>query len=285
VYHHLLHNSYGKSRVRLVTVTRHGDRHDIRDLVVQVQLEGDYEPAYVVGDNSAVLPTDTMKNTVYAFAKREGAVDLELFALRLAQHFRESHQAVSVARVEIHEHPWRRMVIGEKAHSHAFIQPGGDQRVVRVTQSATDASVIEAGIDNLVVLKSRHSGFSGFLKDRFTTLAETSDRILATAITATWRYRDADVPFDLTWQGIRQLMLETFAQHESLSVQHTLYAMADIVLENFEQVDEIQLTLPNRHHLLVDLSPFGLKNENEVFVPTDEPHGLIEATLRRRREM
>lgn len=284
MFHHLLHNSYGKSRVRLVTVTRRGDRHDLRDLVVQVQLEGDYEPAYVVGDNSAVLPTDTMKNTVYAFAKREGAIDIELFALRLAQHFRESHRAVTSARVEIHERPWRRLTVGEKAQGHAFMQPGGEERVARVTQGAANAS-IEAGIDNLAVLKSRQSGFSGFFKDRYTTLPETADRILATAITATWRYRDADVAFDPLWKGIRQLMLETFAQHDSLSVQHTLYAMADAVLENFEQVEEIHVTLPNRHHLLVDLSPFGLVNENEVFVPTDEPHGLIDATLRRRREM
>jgi urate oxidase len=284
VYHHLLHNSYGKSRVRVVTVTRRGDRHDIRDLLVNVQLEGDYEPAYVVGDNSAVLPTDTMKNTVYAFAKREGSIDLERFALRLAQHFRESHRAVSVARVEIHERPWKRLTIGEKSHSHAFLQPGGEERIARVTQDGSDAQ-IEAGVDHLLVLKSGQSGFSGFLKDRYTTLPETTDRILATSMTATWRYRDADIPFATTWQAIRQLMLETFAQHDSLSVQHTLYAMADAILENFPQVEEIEFRLPNKHHLLVDLSPFGLSNDNEVFVPTEEPHGLIEATLRRRRDM
>jgi urate oxidase len=225
-----------------------------------------------------------MKNTVYAFAKREGAIDIELFALRLAQHFRESQRAVSVARVEIHERPWKRLTIGEKAHGHAFMQPGGEERVARVTQDGSYAS-IEAGVENLIVLKSRHSGFSGFLTDGYTTLAETTDRILATAMTVTWRYRDADLAFDPVWRGIRQLMLETFAQHDSLSVQHTLYAMADAILENFERVDEITFRLPNKHHLLVDLSPFGLTNENEVFMPTDEPHGLIEATLRRRREM
>jgi urate oxidase len=284
VYHHLLHNSYGKSRVRLMTVARKGDRHDLKDLVVDVTLEGDYEPAYVVGDNSAVLPTDTMKNTVYAFAKRDGVDDIEVFGLTLAQHFLSSHTAVSQARVDVRERPWKRLSIGEKAHSHAFLQPGGETRLARIAcTSAT--STVEAGVEHLLVLKSRHSAFTGFLKDRYTTLAETTDRILATSISARWRYRERDLPYDPLFHGIRQMMLETFAQHDSLSVQHTLYAMADAILENFQSIDQIHMSLPNKHHLLVDLSPFGLTNDNEVFMPTEEPHGQIEATLRRRRDL
>jgi urate oxidase len=283
VYHHLLHNRYGKSRIRLVTVTRRGDRHDLTDLRVDVSLEGDYEPAYVVGDNASVLPTDTMKNTVYAFAKAEGVGDIERFAVKLATHFLET-RSVAQATIDIHERPWKRLTIGEKPHPHAFLQPGGEERVARVVRTP-EGTEIEAGVDGLVVLKSRHSGFSGFLKDRYTTLPETTDRLLATSITARWRYRDGDVPFETLFNGVRQIMLETFAQHESLSVQHTLYAIADTILENFEQIDQIHMRLPNKHHLLVDLSPFGLTNDNEVFVPTDEPHGVIEATLRRRREI
>jgi urate oxidase len=284
VYHHLVHSHYGKSRVRLVKVTRRGDRHDVKDLGIDIQLEGDYEPAFVVGDNSMVLPTDTMKNTVYALAKQDAIGDIERFGVHLADHFLASHRAVAQAKVEIRERPWRRLTIGEKAHGHAFLQPGGERRIARTTRSRSDLTV-EAGVEDLVVLKSRHAAFKGFLKDRYTTLRETEDRILATAISAVWRYTGADLPFETLWQGIRQLMLETFAQHDSQSVQHTLYAIADNLLENFEQIDQIRLTMPNRHHLLVDLSPFALENDNEIFVPTDEPHGLIEATLRRRRDL
>lgn len=281
MFHPLTAQKYGKSHVRVMKVVRRGDQHDLRDLTVDIQLTGDYDPAFVVGDNSVVLPTDTMKNTVYAMAREEPLDDIETFALALSSHFLGSHGAVSRARVEIAEGSWKRLTIGEKPQGQAFARSGGDERTAVVCRTR-DGVTIEAGLRNLLVLKSGHSAFGGFLRDKYTTLRETNDRILSTSLSASWRYGNDGLPFGVVWQGVRQSLLETFAQHESLSVQHTLYAMAEAVLENHEAVAEIHLSMPNRHHLLADLSPFGLDNENVVFVPTDEPYGLIEATIRRR---
>jgi urate oxidase len=282
VFHPLAESQYGKSRVRLLKLLRKGDRHDLRDLTIEIRLEGEYEPAYTVGDNSNVLPTDTMKNTVYALARQERLDTIESFALSLSEHFVRSHAAVNQVTIEIASRPWKPLIVGEKALQQAFVQQGGEERTARVVGTRTSVR-LEAGFRNLLVLKSSRSAFTGFLRDRFTTLPETADRILATTMTVSWLYGSVNQPFDPTWQAVRQVLLETFALHESQSVQHTLYALADAALENCEALEEIRFTFPNKHHLLVDLSPFGLDNPNEVFLPTEEPHGVIEGTVRRRR--
>jgi urate oxidase len=272
-------NSYGKSGIRLVKVTRRPDRHDLKDLTVEVRLEGAFEKAHVDGDNAAVLPTDTMKNTVYALASERPLDEIESFGVLLARHFVETHAPVSRAGIEIAEHLWERLEPSGRPHRHAFRRAGEETRVARVALARGGQPAIEAGIEGLVILKTAQSGFSGFPRDRYTTLRETEDRILATSLSALWSYGSPGTSFNLLWKAVRQTLLEIFADHESRSVQHTLYAMGEAVLERHEEVARIRFTMPNKHHLPVDLAPFGLVNQNAIFVATEEPYGLIEATV------
>jgi urate oxidase len=219
-----------------------------------------------------------MKNTVYALARHDPIDHVELFALRLAAHF-SAKSGVSRVRIAAAEHPWVRLSAGGRAHPHAFEQPGREQWTAVVTRDASGSRVV-SGLSDLVVLKTTDSAFSGFPRDEFTTLRETEDRILATSVTAAWTYRDAGVDFSARHR-VRRALVDAFAAHDSRSVQHTLYAMGEAALAACAELDDITLSMPNRHHLLVDLTPFGLDNPNEIFVATDEPYGLIEATLRR----
>ena len=274
----LVQSSYGKSRVRLVQVIRGGDRHDLRDLTVAIKFHGQYDECYVDGDNSAVLPTDTMKNTVYALAAGERIRDPETFGLSLARHFLARNTRLRRVRIDLTEHLWGRIPRGEREHGQAFVRMSSETRTASV-QAHRKRTLVGAGIADLVILKSSHSAFSGFLTDEYTTLPETRDRLFATALTATWRYGDLDLDFGAAWRAVRATLLDVFAEHRSESVQHTLYAMGQAVLDAIADVTAIRLVMPNKHHLPVDLSRFGLENRNEVFVATEEPHGVIEATL------
>jgi len=271
-------NRYGKSRIRLVKLRRGGAQHEIVDLTIDVQLEGAFEKVYIEGDNAACLATDTMKNTVYAIARRDPLQHVESFALRLAEHF-AAQPAVSRARISLVEERWDRIASPAGADPHAFIRGAGEQWTAEVVRDAAGARVA-SGLTNLVVMKTAGSAFSGFPRDEFTTLPETEDRILATSITAAWRHRPGTSNFGAR-EAVRGALVAAFAAHLSRSVQHTLYAMGEAALAACPEALEITLSLPNRHHLLVDLSPFGLDNPNEVFVATDQPFGLIEATVRR----
>lgn len=278
----LAHSNYGKSCVRLVKVARYEDRHDLQDISVNVAFEGDFEAAHTVGDNSKVLPTDTMKNTVYALAKQVPEIEeIEDFALRLTEHFLKNNPQTSRVTIDIEENQWLRIAVGGTPHHHSFTKSGNEKRTARVN-ATRESTVVESGIEGLLVLKTTQSGFEGFLKDQYTTLRETNDRVFATAMKVTWLYSRPEAASGPLWRGVRQLILETFAEHDSLSVQQTLYAIGEVVLKKFEDIVEISLSLPNKHCLLVDLSPFGMENHNEIFVPTDEPHGLIEARLRKK---
>ena len=265
-------NRYGKSRVRLVKLRRTREPHEIVDLTIDVQLEGEFDTVYTEGDNSACVATDTMKNTVYALARQDAIVHVESFAIRLADHF-IAQPAVSRVRISAAEQRW------DRVSSHAFVQPGGEQWTATVTRDRSGREIV-AGLANLVVLKTTDSAFSGFPRDPYTTLPETEDRILATSITASWTYRAGTTDFAAR-DRVRTAMIDTFAAHQSRSVQHTLYAMAQAALAACADVEAITLTMPNRHHLLVDLKPFGLDNPNEIFIATDQPFGLIEATITR----
>ena len=273
-------NRYGKSGIRLVKLVRHPDRHDLKDLTVSVSFEGDFEVVHTVGDNSAVLPTDTMKNTVYALAKQHTLEHIEAFGLALGGHFLEANPQVSRVVVEIRERMWERLETGIAAAPSAFLGSREETRTASVDYSRERVSM-RSGLDDLLLLKSSRSAFSGFLRDRYTTLLDTEDRILATALTASWLYRESSGNFTRLWGEVRRALLDEFAAHDSRSVQHTLYAMGEAVLELCPEVEEIRLTMPNKHHLPVDLSPFGLANENDVFVATEAPYGLIEATVTR----
>jgi urate oxidase len=266
-------NQYGKAETHVVRITKNGEKHEIKDLNVSVALAGDFTDAHLTGDNSKVVPTDTQKNTVFAFA-RDPIGEIEDFAIRLARHFVGEFASVYRARVSIEEFGWNRI------HDHAFVRAGAEMRVATVT-CTDDSTWVVGGIADLVILKSTGSEFHGYIKDRFTTLAETHERVMATSLAANWRYASTDVDWRQSFGEARRLMLETFAAKHSLSLQQTLYAMGEAVLRARPEVAEIRLSMPNKHHFVVDLSPFGMANDNEVFYAADRPYGLIEGTVTR----
>jgi urate oxidase len=272
-------NRYGKAAIHLVRVVRDpaGDR--VRDAIVAVALEGDFTAAHTDGDNSLVVATDTMKNTAFAFAKDHLAASIEAYGRALAEHFLEFDQ-VDRATVNVREHAWRPIGVGGRPARDAFLRGDEGVRIATVAASRGDTT-IEAGIEDLVAMKTTRSGFSGFPRDRYTTLPETDDRLMATKITAIWRYGAPDLDFDATFDAVKQTLLEVFADHDSPSVQTSIWIMAKAILERHEAVEEVRMVLPNLHHWLADLSPFGMTNDAEVYVSTTEPHGLIEATIRR----
>jgi urate oxidase len=263
----IVENHYGKSRVRLARIVREKDRHDLHEMTIGIQLEGDFDASYSEGDNSRVLPTDTMKNTVYALAKDPAVAQPETFGLLLGRHFLEHNPPVACARIDLAEHMWER-------HGRFSFTAGGAHRRTAHVKVGREATVVEAGVAGYVLLKTTGSEFRGYIKDQYTTLEETSDRILATSLDATWRYSSSDISWAASWHGVMKLITDTFAEHESKSVQHTLYAIGEAVLGQCEHIDRIRLSMPNKHYLPVNKS-------NEVFCPTDEPHGLIEAVLAR----
>ncbi|MFC3893619.1 factor-independent urate hydroxylase [Lentzea rhizosphaerae] len=269
-------NQYGKAENRLVTVSRNGSVHTIKDLTVSTSLRGDLADTHLTGDNAKVLATDTQKNTVYAFAKQAPVGEIEDFALRLGRHFVSSQEAITGARVLIDEHSWDRI----DGHDRSFVQGSNEKRTTAVTIEGSQAWVV-SGVRDLVVLKSTGSEFHGYPKDPYTTLKETNDRILATSVTARWRYAGVDVDWAKSFAEIRSIMLKTFADKHSLSLQQTLYAMGEAVLNARSEVAEVRLSMPNKHHFLVDLSAFGLENDNEVFYAADRPYGLIEGSILR----
>lgn len=271
-------NQYGKAEVHMVTVTRDGVRHMIRDLLVGITLSGDLIDVHTTGDNSHVVPTDTQKNTVFAFAKEEPVRTIEEFALRLGRHFTDKFAPITRARVRIESVEWERIELAGKPHDHAFRSAGSEKRVaIAVCESGADWVV--SGLQDLVVLKSTGSEFHGYIKDRYTTLKETTDRILATAVTARWRHADTTADWEASFAAARTALLERFVDTHSRSLQQTLYEMASGVLESDVEIVEARLSLPNRHHFAVDLEPFGLQNDNEVFRVEDRPYGLIEAVV------
>ena len=272
-------NQYGKAEVRVVAVDRSSPRHTLVDLNVSSSLRGDFAAAHTAGDNAHVLTTDAQKNTVFAFA-RDGVGSPEAFGLRLARHFAGSYDWITGARVAVESYGWERITVGGAGHDHAFRKAGAEVRTAVVTVDGDRAHVL-AGLTDLVVLKTTGSEFWGFPRDRYTTLAETRDRILATAVTARWRYTDGELDYDATFAGVRNVLLETFAATHSLALQQSLYAMGEAVLEQFPGIAEIRMSMPNRHHFLQDLSAFGLDNPDAVYHADDRPYGLIEGAVRR----
>jgi urate oxidase len=276
----LSHDAYGKSQVRLTKVTRHADRHDLKELCVAIQLEGDFAASYTHGDNSQIIATDTMKNTVYALAKDHPLSDPESFGQALAGHFMTHYSHVSAAAISLVEQPWHRIELNGQKHPHAFIGGGMEKRTCTVTFTR-QGQRIESGLDELLLHKTTDSAFAGFIRDGYTTLQDTNDRIFATGLKADWLYDDFQANWNLCHDRIRRAMLEVFAGQKSLAIQQTLYAMGAAALQVCRQIRQIKLTMPNRHRLLVNLRPFGLENNNEIFVATEEPYGLITGTVTR----
>jgi len=277
----LAENSYGKSRVRLAKVKRHSDRHDFREWTLEILLEGDFESCFVAGDNSKILPTDTMKNTVYSLARTSSAECMEEFGKELVAFLLDRNPQVSAARVTLSEKSWQHLQAGGKPHPTTFVQSSNECQTGEIAAVRNGAPSVRAGLENLVILKTAGSEFAGFIKDSLTTLPEATDRLFGTSVSARWNYSSPSLPFSALRHKIRDVLLNVFAAHASKSVQHTLYAMGEAALANVSEIEDIELTMPNKHYLLADLSRFRQDNPNEIFVPTDEPHGTIEARLRR----
>jgi urate oxidase len=279
-------NRYGKSRIRLVTVRRGAERHELRDLTVAIALEGEFDAVHTHGDNTGVIATDTMKNTVYAFARDRLTGSPEAFGLELARHF-ASYDVCSRAIVDIEEHRWLRIPTDTGDAPDAFTRAGDLTRLVRVAVDRGGAVEVEAGVGDLTVMKTTKSAFAGFDRDRYTTLPEVDDRLMATKMRATWGYRpdlaaDAAFDFDGTWDRTCAALRNSLAEHFSPSVQASIWIMGTAMMDAEPSIDWVRMVLPNLHHWKVDLAPFGLDNPGEVFVSTTEPHGLIDATVRRR---
>jgi urate oxidase len=277
-------NQYGKAENRVVRIYRDSDRHEIRDVNVSTALRGDFRDAHVSGDQALVLPTDTQKNTCYAYAKEKGIGEIEDYALALGRHFVDDVDPVEGARIEVDEYDWERIKVNGVEHDHSWVRKGQEVRTTIVTidgKADAQQTWVVSGFKDLVVLKSTGSEFAGYLKDRYTTLKETHDRVMATSMVARWRYLGTDVDWGKSYDSVKQIILEQFATVHSLALQQTLYESGRAVLEAHADIAEIKFSAPNKHHFVYDLSPFGLDNPNEVFHADDRPYGLIQATVTR----
>jgi urate oxidase len=275
-------NQYGKAENRVVRIYRDTDRHEIRDLNVSTSLRGDFSAAHLAGDQAGVLPTDSQKQTVYAYAKQVGIGEIEDFALALGRHFVNDVEPVEGCRIEIDEYAWERVRVDGREHDHTWVRTGQETRNTILTiEGKGGTEHLVSGLKDLVVLKSTGSEFHNFLVDKYTTLVPTTDRIMATSLVARWRYLGTELDWAALYASIRQLLLEQFAVVHSLALQQTLYEMGRAVLEAHDEVAEIKFSAPNKHHFVYDLSPFGLENPNEVFHADDRPYGLIQATVQR----
>ena len=277
----LAENSYGKSSVRVMKVKRSGPLHTVKEWKVEVLLSGDFETCFTAGDNSAILPTDTMKNTVYSRARESKAECLEDFALELADFFLKRNPQVERVEINIASTAWENALVEGKPHPSTFIRGSSEAQTTAVTCAQGGGPSVSSGLENLVILKTANSGFEGYLRDSLTTLAETADRLFGTSMSAQWRYKSAALPFEQLRGKLRAALIGAFAEHDSKSVQHTLYAMGQAALRAAPEILDIELAMPNKHCLLVDLSRFGQTNPNEIFVPIDEPYGNIVARIRR----
>jgi urate oxidase len=273
-------NQYGKAENRVVRIYRDAPRHEIHDINVSTCLRGDFSAAHLTGDQTAVLPTDTQKQTAYAYAKEKGLLSIEDYGLALARHFVSDVEPVQAARIEIDEYAWERAVVDGAEHNHTWTRKGQEVRTAAITVDG-DGEWVVGGLKDLIVLKSTGSEFAGFLEDRYTILEPTHDRVMATSLVAQWRFTTSEVDWETVYADIKTHLIKQFAVVQSLALQQTLYEMGKAVLTAYPQIAEVRLSAPNKHHFAYDLSPFGLQNNNEVFHADDRPYGLIQATVTR----
>ena len=276
----LVDHSYGKTSIRLAKVVRTEPHHEYMEMAVDIRLGGDFAASYAIGDNSKVIATDSMKNTVYVLAKENSFGSIEELAMLLARHFVKTYGQVDRAAIEINQTLWQRLADRGRPHQHAFVEAGTDRRIC-TCDLANRKLRLTGGVTNLRFLKTAGSEFRGFVTDRYRTLKDASDRIFATSVEAIWEYESESADFNATFAAARSALIETLARHHSLSAQHTLLATGEAVLKNCPSLRSIRIAMPNLHRIAVDLQPFGLENNNEIFVPIDEPHGLIEGFIER----
>jgi urate oxidase len=276
----LISHNYGKAKVRVLKVFRAGKIHSIKELDVQVMLQGNFDTSYTKADNRLVVATDSIKNTVNVFAKQKLGAETETFGMVLGEHFLKTYEHVSRVEVSLTEHCWNRIPVDSKPHAHSFLEKSAAKPFSKIISKRAKTEV-ESGIEELFILKTTASGFENFLRDKFTTLPETSDRICATTLKATWTFAKQPKSYSVTNSNILDAMLATFAKNFSPSLQVTLFQMGEAALKVAKEISKISIAMPNKHCQLINLKPFGLENKNELFVPTDEPHGQIEGTVAR----
>jgi urate oxidase len=276
----LISHNYGKAKVRVLKVFRAGKIHSLKELDVQVMLQGDFDASFTKADNKLVVATDSMKNTVNVFAKKFLGPENEIFGITLGEHFLKTYPQVERVEINLSEHCWQKISVGGKPHTHSFQEKSNAKPISKIVATRKKIE-IESGVEDLLILKTTASGFENFVRDEFTTLPETGDRIFATKLKATWAYAKPPKSFLKTNEKILDAMLKVFAQNFSPSVQATLFQMGEAALKVAPEISQIHIAMPNKHNLLINLKPFGLENKNELFVPTDEPHGQIEGTISR----
>lgn len=276
----LLAHNYGKAKVRVLKVFRAGNIHSLKELDVQVMLQGKFDATFTKADNRLVVATDSMKNTIHVLAKQKLGAETELFGVVLGEHFLKTYKHVSRAEVSLTEHCWTRINMNGKPHTHSFLEKSAAKPFAKIIATRKE-TIVKSGIEELFILKSTGSGFKDFLRDEFTTLPETSDRICATKLKATWTFTKKPKSYSETNGKILDVMLAVFAKNYSPSAQATLFQMGGTALKTAPEISKIHIAMPNKHCLLINLKPFGLENKNELFVPTDEPHGQIEGTVAR----
>ncbi|RXZ68112.1 factor-independent urate hydroxylase [Agromyces albus] len=275
-------HQYGKAENRIVRIYRDSPRHEIHDVNVSTALRGDFAAAHLTGDQSSVLPTDTQKQTAYAFAKEKGLVSIEEYGLELARHFVDDVPPVEAARIEIEEYAWERALVDGAEHDHTWVRKGQEVRTASVTVEGTgdeQRTWITGGLKDLVILKSTGSEFHGFYEDEYTVLQPTTDRVMATSLVAKWRFTTTEADWNEVYAGVKAILVKQFAVVHSLALQQTLFEMGKAVLEAYDSIAEVRLSAPNKHHFLYDLSRFGVENDNEVFHADDRPYGLIQASV------
>ena len=274
-------NRYGKSRVRLSRITRSADRHEFNEWTVRVLLHGDFARSFTEADNSKILPTDTIKNTVYSIARDSNATTIEVFAMEIGDYLLSNNPQVTGTSVEIDEKCWQNLTVDGQIEATTFKMGGPELQTARVERERNGGWVVTSGVDGLTILKTSKSAFTGYIKDRLTTLKPATDRIFGTCATIRWDYISPGQNFADVRARIVAALLSAFAAHHSMSVQHTLFDMGKAALSTAPEIARIHLAMLNLHHLLADLTPFGQDNPNHIFVPVDEPHGYIEASVER----
>jgi urate oxidase len=276
----LLHKTYGKDQVRVMRIDRQHDRHEVRELTVRAMVTGNFDGAFTHADNSTSVATDTVKNIINVVARENLTLNTELFCAAVAQRLLDTYKSVETATVTGRETKWARLTVDGTPHVHSFQLDNNGKPFAKVVATRS-GNTVESGVSGFTFLKSTQSGWENYIQDKYTTIPETPDRIASTAMEASWRWRATPADYEAANAKILATLLNVFATTYSCSIQDSLYRMGIAALEAVTELSDISMACPNKHYLLVNLAPFGLENNNQVFVATSEPSGQIECTVGR----
>jgi len=285
------YNKYGKANVKFLRVVKETPKHLVHEVKAKMQLEGDFNESFETGNNRQVVPTDTMKNSLYIYAKKFNLNCLEEWAIEVGKDMLQRHNQISVVNLELEESNWERIKINGIEHNHAFLKREGI-RFATMKMQRNGQIKLNCGIKDLIIMKSTQSGFENYVKDEYTTLVETKDRVFCTKLFVSWEFnvsKPSKIDFNSIYSNNLNLSLQTLAGQDPLkgeysgSVQQTLFQLGKKILQQNNSIDRVFISLPNVHYFLVHFQRFktNLTNQNEVFETFDGPHGLIEAVVER----